>query len=241
MIPVPNPKKRQSGESHVASYEVIRETEEEIILRFISKKGAFQIVLKSECEGIRNVYRIVRGKIKRSDSGKEYGDDDTIIVQDIQDDIVFDVLEETEFYWTTGRRVFDMIHDESQMIMDNLDEIQKKDQYTREHTLRVNNLAKRLGLKLGMSGQDIVDLSLAALAHDVGKIAIDDAILNKPAKLTDLEYEIMKEHVIRSKELVEGRFNEKVYRTIIEHHERIDGSGYPVGLEGDEISYVPVF
>ena len=95
----------------------------------------------------------------------------------------------------------------------------------------------------GLSEQDIDWISMAAIMHDVGKIAIPDAILNKPGRLTAEEYEIMKTHTVQGAMLLEkipqmrehGAY-EYAYDIARHHHERWDGRGYPDGLKGDEIS-----
>ncbi len=232
----PKPKEtRKIGKSHVSSYELVRETKDEVVVRFCAVKGAFKIILKRECKNTKNIYRIMRGRVKRCDNGLMFGEGDIIVAKDIQEDIILDVLEDTEFFWTTSPEVFGLIDDESSLIMENLEEIQKKDSYTRDHTLRVNSLAKRLALKHGMKGQDIAYLSLAALAHDLGKINISDALLLKPGKLTDEEFDMMKLHVNQSYELIKDHFPKAVSDIVIQHHERLNGSGYPYGLMEKDI------
>ena len=96
--------------------------------------------------------------------------------------------------------------------------------------------------KYNLSWNDRSMIITAAALHDIGKIGIDEKILNKPGKLTDEEFEIMKKHTVLGAEMLEGLTeykNEKLVKTAIEicrwHHERYDGTGYPDGLSGDEI------
>ena len=125
--------------------------------------------------------------------------------------------------------------------------IEFRDGESGEHVRRIHDitalLLSRTELGGGMSREQIEWISLAAIMHDVGKIAIPDAILNKPGKLTPEEYEIMKTHTVRGAELLESipqlRASEAyTYACDIarHHHERWDGRGYPDGLKGDEIS-----
>ena len=95
----------------------------------------------------------------------------------------------------------------------------------------------------GLSEQTVEDIALAAVMHDVGKIAIPDAILNKPGRLTAEEFEIMKTHTVQGAKLLENipqMRDHSAYEYAIDiamhHHERWDGRGYPHGLKGDEIS-----
>lgn len=116
-----------------------------------------------------------------------------------------------------------------------------------EHVRRIHDITRYMlehtSLGAGMSPEDIDAIALAAIMHDVGKIAIPDAILNKPGRLTPEEFEIMKTHTIQGAHMLERipQMRELgAYRYACDiarhHHERWDGRGYPDGLKGDEIS-----
>ena len=90
--------------------------------------------------------------------------------------------------------------------------------------------------ELGYSEEQCENLRKTAILHDIGKIGIPDSVLNKPAKLTDEEYSIMKSHVIRGAEILRNfTMIENVADGALYHHERYDGSGYAHGLKGEEI------
>lgn len=111
-----------------------------------------------------------------------------------------------------------------------------KDEYTSGHSVRVAKCAETIARKLGWEESEISNLHNIALLHDIGKIGVPDAILNKPAKLSDAEFEIIKKHpVIGSDILKDIRMIKNVAEGALYHHERYDGSGYPYGLVGDEI------
>ncbi len=114
--------------------------------------------------------------------------------------------------------------------------VEVKDVYTRGHSEHVAIYAKAIAKKLHFNENEQEMFYNAGLLHDIGKIGIPDSILLKPGKLTPHEYEIMKLHPLFSFEIVKNipKFSE-VARCIKEHHERIDGSGYPDGLKGDQI------
>lgn len=131
--------------------------------------------------------------------------------------------------------VYSTIEEKQEKIDRLLHEIQDKDHYTGEHSKRVFELVKKLALKLGYKDQKLNDIIKAAYYHDLGKIFIDDAILNKPDKLNPYEYDEIKKHTELSKAMILEHFNENVHRIIVQHHERLDGSGYPLGLYGEEI------
>ena len=111
-----------------------------------------------------------------------------------------------------------------------------KDHYTFGHSLRVAHFALKLGEEMGFDDETLYDLEMSALFHDIGKIAVPDAVLLKPARLDDEEFLQMKQHSTKSAEILEG-FDpfEEVARNAKHHHERYDGRGYPDGLKGDEI------
>jgi len=111
-----------------------------------------------------------------------------------------------------------------------------KDSYTYGHSMRVTYFCMVVGQELQLDEQNSYDLQLAALFHDIGKIATPDAVLNKPTRLTDEEFNIMKQHPSQSYEILKGfEVFEKVARYAKHHHERYDGRGYPDQLKGDEI------
>lgn len=111
-----------------------------------------------------------------------------------------------------------------------------KDKYTYGHSMRVTYFSMVLGKELGMSDKEMYDLQLSALFHDIGKIGTPDAVLNKPTRLTDEEFKIMKQHPTESYEILKGfSVFEKVARFAKHHHERYDGRGYPDGLKGEQI------
>lgn len=119
-----------------------------------------------------------------------------------------------------------------------LGRVRHKDRYTFEHSVNVAVLASVLGRSLGMAANILKELALGALLHDVGKAFTPDPILKKPARLSDQEFELMKGHVVDSARVLAAMpgISQVALKAASEHHERYDGSGYPDGLSGDEIS-----
>jgi len=117
-----------------------------------------------------------------------------------------------------------------------VDAIELKDLYTLGHVRRVAGYALIIGRELGLPTLQLRNLALAAQMHDVGKIGVPDRILTKPGPLTTEEFAIIKEHANRGYEIA-GRVPalRPVANAIRYHHERIDGTGYPLGLDGDQI------
>ena len=117
--------------------------------------------------------------------------------------------------------------------------IDGKDSYTNGHSLRVAQYTRMLAKKLGEDEETIQKFYNIALLHDIGKIGIPDDILNKPGKLTEEEYEIVKTHPYRGYEILK---KVKTQKDLVEgaqfHHERFDGRGYPARLAGEKIPLV---
>ena len=113
-----------------------------------------------------------------------------------------------------------------------------RDPYTITHEIFVKRLAVDIGKKLEFSAKQLQDLSFAATLHDIGKIAIPMEILSKPSKLTVEELNLVRTHVIAGYNIIKDlKFSDDVKRMVYEHHERLDGSGYPQGLRGDQIFF----
>lgn len=111
-----------------------------------------------------------------------------------------------------------------------------RSRFTVTHTASVMEIAWQLAKRLGMSEKEQEQIYYGAMLHDLGKIGTPTEILEKPGRLTDEEMEVMKEHINLSKEIIEGCVDETVMNIALRHHEKIDGSGYPLGLSGDELT-----
>ncbi len=117
------------------------------------------------------------------------------------------------------------------------DAIDAKDPYTRGHSSRVSQYSVCIADAAGWSPEDIRHLRYAALLHDIGKIGVPDSILNKPTRLTTVEYEMIKSHTTMGGDILKGRTNNPMAENVARsHHERYDGHGYPLGLSGTAIS-----
>jgi HD-GYP domain-containing protein (c-di-GMP phosphodiesterase class II) len=119
-----------------------------------------------------------------------------------------------------------------------MERLAAKDTSTEEHTRRVAMLAVVVGEQLGLSPNRLRSLAIGGLLHDIGKLSLPDAILQKPGSLDDHEYEIVKLHPQRGRELLNelGGFDETIERLVLDHHERLDGSGYPRRLRGEDLA-----
>ncbi|MCQ2082411.1 MAG: diguanylate cyclase [Lachnospiraceae bacterium] len=117
--------------------------------------------------------------------------------------------------------------------------IDAKDEYTRGHSKRVAEISVAIAKDMGMPAEEINNLRSIALLHDIGKIGVPDTVLNKPGKLTDDEYELMKQHTVIGADILKDI---KMFQGIDvgarSHHEKYDGTGYPEKISGENIPYI---
>lgn len=119
------------------------------------------------------------------------------------------------------------------------DIIEARDPYTGGHVWRVSQFAKLLATKIGLPEDEIIKISIAAYLHDLGKVGIPDDILKKATALTEAEYAIIKTHPSIGSKLLGGHpLAEMVVSAANDHHERVDGKGYPRGLRSEQLSLV---
>lgn len=135
----------------------------------------------------------------------------------------------------------DMVIDEISNKIDKVESIHQLrilDDYTLSHAINVSSICAALAMKLDFSENDIKELTLGALLHDIGKTKVPPEILQKPTKLEPNEFEIMKQHTTYGYDIVKNQLKmpERVALVALEHQEKYNGSGYPKGLKGKEIS-----
>jgi putative two-component system response regulator len=134
------------------------------------------------------------------------------------------------------KRTTDDLDSADAVIMSLAMTVEARDPYTQGHCERLAMWAVRVGKRLGLGLSDLAALQRGGVIHDVGKIAIPDAVLLKTGQLTRAEFTLVKEHTIIGERLCsELRLLRPVKPIVRHHHERLDGSGYPDGLKGSEI------
>ncbi|WP_094603075.1 hypothetical protein SPSIL_001030 [Sporomusa silvacetica DSM 10669] len=124
------------------------------------------------------------------------------------------------------------------IIMTLVNTLEVRDQYTHGHSTEVAMMVTDIMDKLNMDAEEKFAINFAALLHDIGKIGITDTVLNKTGKLTDAEFDIIKQHPVIGAKILEGIPSLKQIQQIVKHHhERYDGRGYPSGLAGQDVSF----
>lgn len=131
-------------------------------------------------------------------------------------------------------RMIEKAYEDTLLVLANA--IELRDHYTVGHTWRVTNFTIEVAKELGWSNEKLKEVRMGGVLHDVGKIAVDDAILRKPDRLTDEEFEKIKVHPEKGAQLLQDvEFLEPLIPYCLYHHERYDGKGYPKGLSGEDI------
>lgn len=217
------------------------------ILSLLTKKDDLEIMLyefKAERPNsitpgntdLMEFYYILEGSIIIEDENNsvKMQKGDYFYVNNIKETVPFRTLTDTKMLYITSQPVYSLLYTYSDDLRNLLDKSEQKDVYTYKHSNRVQDYSVKIASKLGLSGEINYTIALASLFHDVGKCFIPDEILNKPSKLSDEEFNYIKKHSTYSSELLQGKFIDEIAMIVEEHHERLDGSGYPKGLKGDE-------
>lgn len=184
-----------------------------------------------------NIMFVIYGKLFYTNQKKYITTGDRITFKNLQETHHLSVLENTKLLMIRNSNHF--IHQASttDSVYNLIHQIQEKDQYTEQHCNNTGNLAVQIATMMKLPEQTIENILHAGKIHDVGKINIPVGILNKPSKLTREEYEIVKFHSNDGHDIVMDILkNEMLAKIVLDHHEKLDGSGYPNKLKEDEIS-----
>jgi HD-GYP domain-containing protein (c-di-GMP phosphodiesterase class II) len=169
----------------------------------------------------------------------------------VKEEIITDVKAQIKLIMTTpslkisvdGKRVMEMVENllsnllKNDFIIMNLSDIRSVDDYTFSHSVNVCIMSLITGIAMGIKGEALKELGVGSLLHDIGKVMIDDKILQKPTNLTINEYDEVKKHTVYGYEILKNSKDVSSTAQIIAlyHHERKDGSGYPYNLKNNDI------
>ena len=232
-------KDSHNGENHVTKgvatvTNMLKEEHMQVNLFDLKENNYFHLKPPISNTAIKT-YWVLNGMIEDLHTKRLYGLGSLIVLKSNHEVFHISTLKDTQILvHSLDDKSFEKAASGFEFIFNLLKEIQNKDA-TLDHSERVYQLARKVGLRVGYTGQRYLNFISAAKYHDVGKIAIPDSVLNKPEKLTEDEYDLMKTHVLESKIVLDQHFNAEVYQIASQHHERLDGSGYPLGLIGTEI------
>jgi putative nucleotidyltransferase with HDIG domain len=199
--------------------------------------GEIFIVSPGESEELMEFFYIIEGSItcqkKENECILQQGD--YFYVYSLKEDVFFKTNNYVKMLYVSSQPIFHLLSSEIAELTNIATTIESKDVYTYNHNKKLHEYAMKVAHKMNLSKESLEKLLYAALFHDLGKINTPDEILNKPGLLTIKEFEYIKRHPIDGKNLVEKTYLKNIGKIIEQHHERLDGSGYPWGLKSDEI------
>ena len=211
------------------------------IMRQDIVKGAMAWLVPSGNENDIEFFFVLSGSIELVGEGYEdkFSSGDSFYVQDVKEELFFRAIEETSLLYISTVPVFDAEAIFQMELARMVSQINRKDDYTYRHSRNVMAYAVKLytNLRDFCEIDKMDDIVVAALFHDIGKCRISDEVLKKKGRLEPEEYEIMKNHATYGADLLGDHYPQTLTDLVRNHHERLDGSGYPRGLRGDEISF----
>lgn len=218
--------------SKSTSFECFNQEQMQMVLYVLLNKECINIV--PDDYRATSTLILLEGELMVYSSGEPYSlkKHDSVMFVDIEESYYAEAVGFAKLMAVTSVANQDVLEDKA--VSDMMTEVEKKDVYTLGHSRRVSLYAKRLALALKPS-YDVINLSVAASMHDIGKIETPVEILQKPGRLTEEEMQTIQLHPLSSYNILKGILGEKAAIAAKQHHERLDGSGYPEGLSGDDI------
>lgn len=208
----------------------------EILHQSIEEEMLFY-VYPSENEDAIEFYFVISGEISYELNGNTYKlmPEDYFTTKNLKEPIFFTTLSKVNLICVYTEQTFFHISEEISKLMKIMKQVEEKDRYTHQHSHRVAKYAVLIAQKLKLNKVQLENLTVASFLHDIGKINVPSEILNKPGRLSSEEFEIIKKHPLDGAAMVKNSYYHELAPIIEQHHERLDGSGYPNGLSGDEI------
>ncbi len=209
----------------------------EIIRQKIAPEKTFQITggNKDNFE----LFYILEGKIYNEKEDLTLVPGDSIAARSGKEEKYFKTLKATTLLYITSTPIFANEQKRINELLSLNRKVAEKDVETNEHCMRLQKLSSLIAEELDLEEKKIFYLGYASFLHDIGKAKIPAEILQKPSSLTDEEWKTMKKHTLWGKKIILDHFTtrnlRRVAKIIYQHHEKWDGSGYPQGLQGDEI------
>ncbi len=208
----------------------------EVMLQELTKDATFDVYPNDDEKRLLEFFYVVEGQL-------EYTEDDETITLKAGDYFytknltklcVFRAITDVKLLVASPHPTFHYLAETLKLHKMN-EEIDKVDQYTHNHCERVQNISLKIATEMHLDHDRVTKLAVASIFHDLGKINVDDDILRKPEKLTPEEYENIRKHPVNSAKYVKKIKYVDVSDIVMQHHERVDGSGYPKKLRGEEI------
>jgi HD-GYP domain-containing protein (c-di-GMP phosphodiesterase class II) len=203
-------------------------------------KGAYW-ALRPETSGTLEQVYMLSGNLRVTSALNEtiiLTSGDSISASPLTEYVIFQAETDVEFLYITSRPMFNRYKNMIFNLRELAVSVEQKDGYTAEHCHRILNLSMKVAEELKLTPKDQFDIRFGSFLHDLGKVRIPGFILNKPEPLSPDEWRIMKLHPVYSSDMIQETgltFMKDIAAITLQHHERFDGSGYPLGLKGNDI------
>lgn len=208
----------------------------ELMKQTILKDSIF-VLFPSQDKDAQEFFYILSGKIEANINGDvlQLGPNDFISAKNLEGTVQFKTLADLTFLSVSTVPVFHYLSNIVSKLRSVGEAVEKKDRYTFNHSARVSNYAVKTASKMNLRKEQMESLLLASILHDIGKINIPEEVLKKPSKLTNEEFEMVKKHPGDGAAMIRDTPYSDIADIVEQHHERVNGKGYPFGLAGDEI------
>ncbi|MCA0984225.1 HD domain-containing protein [Halobacillus yeomjeoni] len=210
----------------------------EVMVQTITKDHMFY-VYPSDNPGVMEFFYILSGEMICEWGGEKIklGPGDHYTAYNLEEAVHFTTLSDVVYLWVINEPTFYQLSEEVLNLKKVVDEVEKKDRYTYKHSERVAEYAIKIAKKLMLPKGRLEQLYLSSILHDIGKIHTPIEVLNKPGRLTDEEFGIIKRHPVDGAEMVKGLYHDEISKIILQHHERLNGTGYPNRISGEDILF----
>lgn len=173
--------------------------------------------------------------IDENEQEKKLAKGDSFYVVHLKDSVPVKTTTGVKMLYITTKPVFNYLYSFTGDLNELLRRCEEKDRYTKNHSSRVMEYSVKICEYMKLSNEMADTIGISSVFHDIGKCMIPDEILNKPSKLSREELRYIMKHPIFSRSFVEPKFGKEVGEIVEQHHERLDGSGYPFGLQAQDI------
>lgn len=224
-------------ENKAGKFKLVIQDEDFEIFESHIHAGRSVICQPYECQDSMNVVFVLSGRLYHTNTKSYILAGDYYAFKNLKETHHLSVEEETILLMIRKKSYYTEQISKTSKVTKIIDMIHKKDYYTEDHCNRTGNLATKLAVYLKLSDNIIQNVLYIGKIHDVGKIGIPIEVLNKPGKLTAEEFDFIKKHSQQGHDIImETLEDSEIAEVVLQHHEKLDGSGYPFGLKGDDIS-----
>ncbi|MFE7062120.1 HD domain-containing phosphohydrolase [Sutcliffiella sp. NPDC057660] len=208
----------------------------EVMIQTIAKDNIFYIY-PGENPNVMEFFYILEGEVVCETKGEniKLGPHDYYTAINLEEPVHFSAVTDVMYLWIVTEPTFYQLSNSIIELTKIVEKVEARDRYTYKHNERVARYSIKIAKKMMLVKDKLENLYISSVLHDIGKINTPPEILNKPTKLTEEEFAIIKLHPLDGAEMVKDLCYEGIAQIIEQHHERLNGSGYPHGIKGEDI------